>query len=303
MTRYIVFAKDYYFDIHEDITTTSEEAYAPGGVNVFMVEEAMNGLIQRHSLFNNKILSLGSGDAFEEYWFHKAGCQLFLNDLDFPNNKIEKRLKSLPQAQTLNFVYDIQDADITLNQLPLGYFDTLYVSGFHPDEIRRELIQEQFKALRSNRQARRMITWPNDVPPYSATLVNAISKLRPGGLLIFQHYRGGVYIDTNPHYLKAIQNQFRQHGAELVEAYSFRKSPPHLLVVGLLGTKSQAITYARDVLSMRPAIHTFHGRYPDDEIKRDVVKVFDISNSKLSPAKAFKNQNPVQGDLKVSTKD
>lgn len=288
MSQYVIDAERYYNGINDDLNTSSGHAFA-GAVNVFLSKPAMNGLIERYSLFKKSILSLGSGTAFEEYWFHQAGCKLVLNDLDIPTHNIEKYLITLPQAGATDFVFWIDDADNALTELPAAQFDALYVSSFHPDEIRREQIQEEFKARRSADEAYRNVTWPSDALPYSNTLVSAISKVKAGGIAIFQHYRGGVYVDSNPHYIDAIRSQFREHGAELLETYAFRKSPPHMLAVAYKGTAYEAQEYAQEVLSSRPEIQTFHGRYPDESIKTDVVKTFDISNPAVSPQRAFRS--------------
>ena len=116
-------------------------------------------------------------------------------------------------------------------------------------------------------------------------------------MAIFQHYKGGVSVDRNPHYIDAVRSQFREHGAELIETYTFRRSPSHMLAVAFIGRVSEAQEYARQVLSSRLKIQTFHGRYPDESIKTDVLKTFDILNPAVNPASVFphmdaKSQQP-----------
>ena len=58
-------------------------------------------LICRYDLNNRKILSLGAGAAFEEYWMANAGCELTLVDI---SPEIETYVASLPleaEAPTL----------------------------------------------------------------------------------------------------------------------------------------------------------------------------------------------------------
>ena len=192
MTQYIVDAESYYRGINDDLETSSEQTFA-GAAKVFLCKPAMSGLIERYSLDNTLILSLGSGAAFEEYWFHKAGCKLILNDLDIPTHKIEKYLKTLPQAAATDFVFLIDDADNTLSELPESHFDALYVSSFHPDEVRREQIQEEFKGRRTEDEAHHYVTWPRDSLPYSNTLVSAFSKVKTGGGGYLPALQGGRF--------------------------------------------------------------------------------------------------------------
>jgi hypothetical protein len=283
---YIVDPDDYYRRADHNSDVPASDIFC-GADEVQLTRSAINGLIDRYGLAGKAILSLGSGRAFEEYWFHMRGCRLTLNDLDEVDHGVEGYLKTLVPSDREEFIYYIEDADRTLARFPDGHFDALYVSGFHPDEVRREGIQENFRQTRTEEEAANYVTWPADAEPYADTLVNAPGKVKPGGIAIFQHYRGGVYLDNNPHYIESVRRQFRGHGAELLEAYAFRKSPCHILAIAYRGTTAEAETFAQDALNDRAEIRTFHGRYQDAAIKEDVVKVFDILNAEIDPNAAF----------------
>jgi hypothetical protein len=289
MNTYDVRASEYYAGLTDTEIGSIPTSFV-GTKNVFLCEAAMSGLIARYDLAGKSILSLGAGIAFEENWFHRAGCRLTLNDLDQPSVGIEGYLRTLTRVdESLPDMlrYEIGDAADSVKKYAPSAFDVLYVSSFHPDEIRREMIQEEFKKCRSDEEARHNITWPSDEKAYIEVMMLAIERVRPGGLVIFQHYRGGVYSDANPHYLKAVQVQLAENGATLLEAYAFRKSPPHMLLVAYRGDAEQALEFARQQLSDRPCIRTFHGRYPDEAIKTDVVKIFDIADVSIRPESAF----------------
>ena len=255
----------------------------PGGDQVAqskrdLCRDAMLGLIERYQLAGKSVLSLGCGESFEEFWFHDNGCSLTLNDID---------LHFDPEGcQGTGLIFYHGDAGAALADIEDGQFDLLYVSSFHPDEIRREEIQAEFATRRSPEQAYHHVTWPEDEMPYHETLHAALSKVRDGGLAIFQHYRGGVYIDSNPHYLDAIEKQFQSMGVRLLEVYVFRRSTAHLLVVGYKGDAAPALELSK-ALKARPEIKTFHGRYGDKDISTDVLNVFELADEQIRPRKVF----------------
>ena len=249
-------------------------------VNRDLCKDAMLGLVHRYDLSGKNVLSLGAGEAFEESWFYNSDCTLTLNDINLSFTP------AVCQGSGLTFYHG--DAGAALVDIPDGRYDLLYVSSFHPDEIRRETIQADFVAQQTEDQAAHYITWPDDELPYSETLNDALAKIRDGGLVIFQHYRGGVCVDTNPHYIDEIEKQFQSAGVQLLEVYTFRRSTPHLLVVGYKGDASHALEFSKS-LQARPEIKTFHGRYGDKEISTDVVKVFELANEHIRPRKVFPN--------------
>ena len=262
---------EYYAGLADTEAASSTTSFAGTG-NVFLCEAALKGLIERYSLSGKTVFSMGSGTAFEEYWLYRSGCHLTLNDLD-ESGTIMRHLQTIPSVvdSSPNLLrFEIGDAAAVLEKYPDSAFDVLYVSSFHPDEIRRELIQQEFEKTRSIDETARYITWPSDKKPYSDVMIQGLTKVSAGGLIIFQHYRGGVYPDTNPHYLSAVQTQLAESGAVLLEVYAFRKSPPHILLVAYRGCVEKALRFTDELNSKRPLL-TFHGRYPDEFIKTDIV--------------------------------
>ncbi|OQW50458.1 MAG: hypothetical protein A4S09_01300 [Proteobacteria bacterium SG_bin7] len=249
--------------------------------------QSMQGIVNRYQLKEKTVLSLGCGNSFEEFWFHDAGCTLALNDLDSPLKFGSNELSLVAQATTSqpkNLSFFVGDAStLILGEYLNQIFDCIYVSSFHPDEIRRETIQENFKLARGQWEDINQISWPGNEKPYLEILLQASKFVRPSGLLIFQHYRGGVDISRNHHYLDCVQKQFSDHGITLLEAYCFRRSPQNLLIVGLKGNSSDAVAF-RQKLSSSDEIKEFHGRYPDDLVRKDVRKVFDIANPQIKYA-------------------
>lgn len=248
-------------------------------------EPTIGQLICRYNLNNKKILSLGAGAGFEEYWMANAGCELTLVDI---SPEIETYVASLPleaEAPTLTYVF--ADAGVYVSSLPEPEFDILYVSSFHPDELRREQIQAEFCKTRTAEQARLYVTWPAATNPYHESIVKAFTTVKEGGLIILQHYRGGAYLSHNAHYLRDMANQLHGRGAILLEVFCFRRSPAHALVVACKTRDDATARTLMQDLRKRPTITTFHGRYHDIGIKTDVVKVFELENSTTSVANAF----------------
>jgi hypothetical protein len=95
-------------------------------------------------------------------------------------------------------------------------------------------------------------------------MMAALGAVKTGGLFIFQHYRNGVPLDRNAHYLPLVDAQFRAHGARLLEAYYFRRASATQLIIGQKGDGAN--------VDRTPALTTFHGRYPDDVIRHDIVR-------------------------------
>lgn len=287
MAEYRISAKEYYGS-----WSSCESGFDFHG-NVEKCKKPMQGLIERYSLSGKDVFSVGAGLAFEEFWFMDAGCRLTLNDNgeDFP--EVPERLEASGQREcgvssnvdkeplsTIRWI--IEDLGQWLKQHPGAEFDLIYASGFAPDELRREKIQSEFLEVRTDDEAYHYITWPKGTDPYHEMLVGTFDKLREGGLVIFQHYRGGVYVKENHHYLKDIERQFGEHGIHLMEVHCFRNSTAHLLVTGFKGTQEQAEAMSHK-LSSQPAIKSFHGRYVDAETRNDVVKVFEFGNPDLVP--------------------
>lgn len=282
--HYLVNAQDFFSTVKD--TPERQKTFL---FNAEECKRSMQCLIERYRLSGKNILSLGSGNAFEEYWFYKSACSLVLNDLDFCEGQstrpgsseiyLQKINPSFPNDKSLSFY--IGDADHLIRGTYLKpQFDCLYVSSFHPDEVRREKIQEEFKMKRSVWKDINNVTWPRTEKPYLEVLVESTKYLRKSGLAIFQHYRGGVDVSRNYHYLENVGKQFEEFGLNLLEAYCFRRSPQNLLIIGYKGTRNEAIAFRQSLLNSAD-ITEFHGRYPDKSIRTEIEKTFDIASPQL----------------------
>lgn len=256
-------------------------------INRGYCRDAMLGMVERYQLASKSVLCPGAGEAFEEFWLFQNDCELTLNDIDLPIDADD--------CPGTGLVFYHGDAGEALEDIQDGQFDLLYVSSFHPDEIRREAIQTDYATRRSPEHAYHHVTWPDDKLPYHTTIYDALAKVKDGGLAILQHYRGGVCIDSNPHYVEAIERQFKSAGLQLLEVYTFRRSTAHLLVVGYKGDASHALEFSKS-LQARPEIKTFHGRYGDKEISTDVVKAFELANEQIRPREVFAIAPTIQAE-------
>lgn len=275
-TTYCVKISDYYRGFDPAVGVQDSIA---GNDNIAMCEAAIRQLVDRYELAGKDTLSIGAGRAFEEYWMGKAGCRLTLVDLDLDTvARLEEHLLSLPRTpagpETLSYV--IGDALEYCKSAAFAKFGVLYVSSLHPDEIRREEIQKTFIAERTEAARQSYLTWPRGSRPYSQYITAGWSLIADGGLAIMQHYRGGVDVVMQPHYLDDMQDQMAEFGLALLEAWCFRQSPQHLLVIAVKGGHEHVSAW-EGRLASRPPITTFHGRYPDASIKNDVIKIFPRS--------------------------
>jgi hypothetical protein len=228
-------------------------------------ERPMKELIARYGLAGKKILSIGAGEGHEEYWFTQAGCVVTLNDIV---SHTQPYLRSARKGQDRYVVADAREFLSKTDEL----FDAIYVSSFSPDEERRDQIQEEFKLCRSEHERYHQVTWPLGPEPYHPVLVAAFSRLRSGGLSIFQHYRGGVSLESNPHYIGAVTKQFQRCGVHVLELHHFRASSQNLLLTARKGSAFGARLRGK-MLDFRPPITCFHGRYEDMSVSHDVVRL------------------------------
>jgi hypothetical protein len=201
-----------------------------------MCEKPIKQLIARYDLAGKSILSLGSGEAFEEYWFHKAGWRLTLNEI---SGKIATTLRTIPVGDD-RFVIDDAAKWLALSN---ETFDVVYASSFAPDEHRRESM------LVGGR-------WQTGNDPFSSVLIDAAKR---GQVSIFQHYKGGV--PNVAVYLKDIRRQFAGSGLRLEEAFCFRHSVKNFPVIA-----------SRNKIKKQAQLTTFHGRYHDKTISTDIIR-------------------------------
>jgi hypothetical protein len=266
--RYVVDADAFFAGVTDDPERFVSRKWA------LRCATAMQGIIARYDLMGARVLSIGSAESFEEYWFYKASCQLTLNDLD-KTGSFARYLEQIPPPGNSALIYVIGDANELVREISNPDYDVLYVSSFPPDELRREDTQANYTRVQPWAMKLLARTWPHGTPPYHSILMKAVDGLQPGGLAIFQHYRGGVNIAINRHYIPDVQRQFSKHGLSLLEAYCFRRSPANLLVVAFKGSPRQARQRAIDLVD-KPTILEFHGRSENEE-RKNVIKAFSAA--------------------------
>lgn len=293
MQRFTVSVEKYY----DQVLARGNDGIKTCAIWAEACRKPINELIARYDLAGKSILSLGAGEAFEEFWYSEAGCRLTLNDINPAyENALSRLAPAAPPSPNLDYVVGDAAEFLRGNR---EHFDLLYVSSFHPDEIRREKIQQEFIRGYMRHWLRivswvgrrfgfrhSIASWPRDAQTYVDTLFHAFEHVRPGGMIIFQHYRGGVSLDSNPHYVEDVASQFSQRGATLLEVFAFRKSPGNILVVASKENEIDAAQSMKRILQ-RPPLTVFHGRFANETLKSDVVKVYEFGNMNVSPATAF----------------
>jgi hypothetical protein len=270
MLNFKIAFTDYFYDVHND-----QEGSFFWKNTASICEIQIKQLIARYDLASNKVLSLVSGLGFEEFWMGESGCELTLVDLD-PVEILRNKLSTINphnlEGIVLNFI--IADAIEYCASIEHQDFDILYVSSMHPDEIRREKIQADFIANRTEVSRQSYLTWPKGVRPYSNEVSDGWSLVKDGGLVIMQHYRGGVDSVMQPHYIDDVADQLSEKNLYLLEVWCYRKSPQHLLIIAFKGKENLKQWSAN--LIKKQLISTFHGRYPDPSISTDVIRIYPL---------------------------
>lgn len=273
MSTYQVKGSDYFEGLPRGVRFSSSETWTGTAENILRCSEPIRQLVSRFGLVGKTVLSLGAGTGFEEATMYRLGCRVILNDLDVPHHGIEPYLRSLTSSPGGDLTFHIEDAAQTISRYE-NEIDVLYVSSFHPDEMRRADIQEEHLSRRFpprtrqilSRVVRRLpvVSWPTDADPYCPLLMDALSTVRSEGLVIFQHYCSGVNFKKDPHYLGALGRQLAQNGCVLLEAYCYRSNPSIQLIVGRKAS-GRAVN--------GPPSTMFHGRYPDQTRSRNISRI------------------------------
>jgi hypothetical protein len=222
------------------------------------VDECMQELIERYDIHGKSVLSVGAGTGFEERQFALAGNDLLLIDID-EQGSILPWLKRMPERPGLS--YWIGDA--TEFEQGVGTHDVVYLSSFTPDEARRGAI------VKHNTETG--IRWDPMVDPFHPVVMQYVSSLREGGLLIIQSYYFSVEIAWNPDYLLACKRQLGTAGLHLLEVHRFKDTYGVMLYTAVKGKPGIA-----------PAIKIskFHGRANPEA----TVRVFGATAASINRA-------------------
>lgn len=233
-------------------------------------------LIERYNLFEKKILSIGSGSAQEEFWFHELGRNsITLSDID-ESGKIEPMLSSVVETEG-ELTYLIGDA----NQIQGNQdYDVIYISSFTPDENRRsELVGKEMNRLSP-------YGWPKNENPFMDMIPKlAINNLKKDGLIIIQSYAGGPNIIRNPSYIHICKSQLSKYGLNLVDLFCWKTYPHVALYVATRGSTSDL----PKSFQTRKPLSTFHGRGNEMHGFQEICQAYDYLSGlkiKTSPLRA-----------------
>jgi hypothetical protein len=192
------------------------------------MEQQIHDLVARYGLRNKTIVSLGPRWGREEYFFSRHGNHMTLIDNDFQGD-LAPALEAAPPGD-MRYIL----ADATELHLENETFDAMYLSGYRPDIYHRgdTIRQRDTETFRRTVAKHGFWTWPEDVPPFHASVMRFAGYVRAGGTIINQSYAHGFDIDTTPTFLPTVDRQLAAHGLRLVEFYCLEKSRDvHLFVI------------------------------------------------------------------------
>ena len=204
MKKYII-SSDQMHKVFKKKFKTLPETYE---INSKNTKNTINDLLFKFSIYNKKILSVGSGTAFEEYWMSHYNS-LTCIDID-EHNDLKPILKKL-NNRSGNFIYYLGDASqFKIIKKPI--YNVLYLSGFTLDELGRN--QDSLKDI------------------YSNTTKELIEKfLRKKGILIYQSYVNG-YDCRRKGYIKALKDNLNSLNIKLIDLFHYKNNPGVSLTIG-----------------------------------------------------------------------
>jgi len=249
------------------------------GELVLQVKPAMAALIERYELANTSIISLGAGRAHEEFHFLESACSVDLLDLLDPeidplSVSIRQRIDAAqsPTEKPLKYIisdlYQFLEDAVTSSQ---AKYDVSYISSFAPDELDREAIQLSYRRRRTKAEVNASYqSWPEGMPPFQQAIMDVGQLVKDGGLFLLQSYRGGVDCVLNPHYGPMVRDQLARNDLYLLEIHFFTQSPGIQLIAAVKGQDQ----YRKwmDRLASKPDLPEFHGRYPYEDMRRDISR-------------------------------
>lgn len=241
-----------------------------------VVKDSMMQLISRYDLSQSDILSIGPGDAQQEYWFYKSGCDLTFIDID-EHGVIVAKLDDIteksdaddipPNERTLTYI--IGDARRAPEWLRKN-FDVLFISSFTPDEFYRSKLLEDAKRESWLPNLLCGSFWLENKAPLSPIMGEFLETgLSKNGLFVLLTYAQGT--ETSTFFLCAMRDQLREQNIQLLEVYSLVSSPGVCLFIALKGDENDA-QQAIKTLGDRSEIDDIHGRSP---LSHDAVKIFE----------------------------
>ena len=217
-------------------------------------------LMRRLNIHDMEILSVGSGEGHEEFWFARNRNRLTLLDANPEFAERLMRKAGEKTETTLDFIIaDIQDYLESPRQ-----YDICYISSLHPDEMyRRQTLQSGHTSARHSRDESAGNIWPDDQLPLLPYVPKCATLVKDDGWFIYQSYASGCSVTENPHFLDMLCRQLEEEGLYVAETWYFQFDPCYFLIVAKKASplSAKAVEYE---LSARPPLTTFHGRHQSD---------------------------------------
>ena len=251
-------------------------------------DKTMPSLIERYSIKNKNILSIGSGSAHEEYYFLEENNQLFLVDID-ETSKLEpflKKINSLEDVKSSSEYIQYYIGDFTKNFDNLSdhaFFDVLYMSSYTPHAMWQDAVLQKANRSLWQRLTKNYDLWDINVSTLEPSVVEAMRRyLRHGGLLFIQLYYGAPSAhDKN--YLTRLQKDLEEEGFTLLELYHLKESANVQLITAVKAPRSEAKIFYQEFIQSKPKLTGFHGRTKLN--KFDYVLSYTVLGEKLDAKK------------------
>jgi hypothetical protein len=206
------------------------------GTDLPGVEEAVSSLIERYGLAGQSVAIFGHVPDFGSACFRRHGCDA---------------------SRDFNAGAD-GGSNIT--------HAAVFVSNLRASETYKDSVVSAHTASPAYEPYK---TWPEDVPPFPAELLQLADSLEDGGLFFVQVSTTGQDIVQNPHLVSLIKTQFKAAGLHLVEYHYFKRSPCVVLWTAIKG-EDQAI---KEKLAAANPLAAIHGRYDEEDVRRDLARV------------------------------
>lgn len=202
-------------------------------------------------------MSLGCGNAFEEFHFLQHNNKLILSDADLPYGTIGKWVKKCSVNKS-DLVFHIEDCIETSKRYE-DYFDVIYISSLHPDELYRG--QKQYKFLINNWYLLifNLRTYPSS-EIYSEYVLSSIKTLKKSGLIILQHYGYTIPIINNTKYIELASKQLSKYDLSHIETWAFNNDSGNLTNIYAKISENDADNYMEN-LKNKKDITQLNGRY------------------------------------------
>jgi hypothetical protein len=261
------------FFIDKEKFFSSECPFPDFQKNIRDCELPVKQLIDRYNIKNKKVLSLGCGNGFEEFHFTNYGNSIVLSDADLPYGNIRPWVEECSVQHNTGLVFSIEDCkDVSNRYSNLPEFDVIYISSLHPDEAYRGRTQSAYIKSNIFKVLATFKTWPK-VDYYSEFVTQVFSILKPGGIVIMQHYGFTVPIVLNYDSIPNCSEQLKKYGLSHIETWAFKRDSGNILnVYGKHMTEVQ-IGHYLESLNKLPQLTTMNGRY-SAKLQNDHREIF-----------------------------